>query len=111
MVIKCICTEHGTSAFRPVREQYIDFLADTLEGPAYAALLPPLPDLVQGFGVDPEVAFKVCIFPARHVQMPPDHASACCWERKTWSPSCYKCLTVACFALLTCTEAATESGL
>lgn len=41
--------------------QYIDFLADTLEGRDYAALLPPLPDLVQGFGVDPEVAFKVCV--------------------------------------------------
>ena len=65
---------HGKANVNPVRPacaQYIDFLADTLGGPAYAALLPPLPDLVQGFGVDPEVAFKVLLPPSRYVQMPP----------------------------------------
>lgn len=40
------------------RTQYIEFLADTLPAAEYAALLPPLQDLVLGFGVDPEVAFK-----------------------------------------------------
>ncbi len=38
--------------------QYIEFLADTLSAADYAALLPPLGELVQDFGVDPEVAFK-----------------------------------------------------
>ncbi|KAK9839458.1 hypothetical protein WJX81_003560 [Elliptochloris bilobata] len=38
--------------------QYTEFLADTLSAADYAALLPPLPDLVLGFGVDPEVAFR-----------------------------------------------------
>lgn len=52
-----MCNLH--QPFRPACAQYIDFLADTLSGSDYAALLPPLPDLVQGFGVDPEVAFKV----------------------------------------------------
>ena len=67
----CVHVYRTANPFRPACAQYIDFLADTLEGPAYAALLPPLPDLVQGFGVDPEVAFKVLLPPSRHVQMPP----------------------------------------
>ena len=41
-----------------MRAQYIEFLADTLPAGEYAALLPALDDLVLGFGVDPEVAFK-----------------------------------------------------
>lgn len=51
------------------RVQYIEFLADTLSAPDYAALLPPLGELVQDFGVDPEVAFKARTHVQPHVSL------------------------------------------
>lgn len=47
------------------RAQYIEFLTDTLAAGDYAALLPPLDDLVLSFGVDAEIAFKARPSPCR----------------------------------------------
>lgn len=51
------------------RVQYIEFLSDTLSAADYAALLPPLGELVQDFGVDPEVAFKARTRVQPHVSL------------------------------------------
>lgn len=45
--------------------QYAEFLSTAFQPAEYAALLPPVAQLVNDYGVDPEVVFQVCFdFPA-----------------------------------------------